>query len=547
VLRDGAVGRRRRARFASPLALLWLLALGGEAHAEREPQPGETGYAPDVVAGSEAEVEVEGGAPRRRVAARRPRARPAAAESRPAPTRPSRLRYTLEGVELRGNDRTADRVVLRYVTFKKGDVLDVSDPELELTRFRLLGTGFFSSVRLSLRRGSRRGAAVLVIEVIERNTLIVENVTMGIAADEDADGNSEPISPYLGLQAAETNLAGTGITLGAGVGVAADQYALEARFADPAFAGSHWMINASIHFIDALDFFGNKEVSFESPLLEQREVTDYAVVDYRRFGGTLGAGHDLSSATRVAMEYGLERVEAIVPTAASHVRGNTREPIDFDIQPGDTVLSMLRAALVYDTRDAPFLPTRGTLASVHGTLGLSPLGSSYNYQKLELGLTQWWHLPFDHVVNIEIELGAINGDAPFFEKFYVGDYTDLLPDRVLGLNPDRRQPPNILGTDIVEVRYGDFAARLESEYRIPIYESARGSIYGIDFFSGGGILGVATKRELTDPPSGYEGARRIPVDLTYNLGLRIETAVGGFSIAFSNLLGLLPARSGGRK
>src|SRR5262249_20935288 len=72
------------------------------------------------------------------------------------------LRYTLEGVEVRGNTTTLPRVVLRYVPFKAGDVLDVDDPELELTRFRLLGTGFFRDVQLSLRRGTQRGYVILV-------------------------------------------------------------------------------------------------------------------------------------------------------------------------------------------------------------------------------------------------------------------------------------------------------------------------------------------------------------------------------------------------
>ena len=458
----------------------------------------------------------------------------------------AKIRYTLEGIQIRGNRRTADRVVLRYVPFEVGDVLDVDDPELELTRFRLLGTGFFSAARLSLRRGSKRGAAVLIVQVVERNTVIVEHVAMGIAADEDAEGNSEPISPYLTLQVAETNLAGTGITLGAGVGVAADQFALETRFADPAVMGSPWMINASLRYINARDYFGNKEVSFESPHLEQREVTDYAVVDYTRFGGTVGVGHEVSLSTRVFLDYNLERVEATVPTAASHVRGETREPIDFDILPGSSVLSSLRASLSYDTRDAPFLPTQGSLGNVRGTIGAPPLGSSYSYQKLEASWTSWWKLPWRHIIGLEARIGAVAGDAPFFEKFYVGDFTDLLPGRFLGLNPDRRQPPNYFGTDIAEVRYGDYAARLATEYRIPLY-SGGGTVYGIDFFAGGGIYGAATQRELDDPPSGYEGAERIPIDLTYNLGLRIETFVGGFSVAFSNLLGLLPARGGGRK
>lgn len=469
-----------------------------------------------------------------------------AQDEAPSTETPARLRYTLEGIEILGNRRTADRVILRYIPFAPGDALEVDDPEIELTHFRLLGTGFFSSVRLSLRKGRKRGQAVLVVQVVERNTLILENVWMGIAADEDTDGNSKPLSPFLGLQAAETNLAGVGITLGAGVAAAADQWALQTWFADPALAGTSWLLTASLYYYDPLDFFGNKDVSFESPELEQREVTDYAVVDYTRFGGTLGSGRDLSVSTQLLFDYQLEKIDAVVPTMASHVRGETREPIAFDIRPGPSVLSALRAALVYDTRDAPFLTTRGTRASVRVHLGLPPLGSSYGFGKVELGYQHWWRLPWDHVVSLEGRVGAIAGDPPFFEKFYVGDYTDLLPDRMLGLNPDRRQPPNYLSTDIVEVRYGDYAARLQGEYRIPLY-SGTGSVYGIDAFGALGLYGVAAHEDFSNPPSGYDGFEQVPIDLSYNLGLRVETYVGGFVLAFSNVLGLLPARGGGRK
>lgn len=457
-----------------------------------------------------------------------------------------RVRYALEGVEIRGNRRTAARVILRYVRFRAGDVLDVEDPEIELTRYRLLGTGFFASVGLSLRKGAQRGSATLVIEVVERNTFVVQDLWLGIAADEDTAGNARPLSTFTGVQIAETNLAGTGITLGAGVGLAADQLALRTRFVDPSFVGTGWSAAVTVLYNDARDFFGNRDVSFESPLLEQREVTDYAVVAYRRFGATLGTGHDVLVSSRLSLDYHLEQINATVPTVASHMRGQTREPIDFDILGGKTVLSSLRAAIDYDTRDAPFLTTRGMFASASVTVGVPPLGSTYGYQKFEFGAQRWFRLPLRHVLRLKAFVGAVAGDAPFFEKFYVGDFTDLLPDRLLDLAPDRRQPPNFLGTDIIEVRYGDYAAKIEAEYRIPLY-SGRGSIYGIDLFGAAGLYGLATRRELTDPPSGYRGFARVPVDITYNLGLRVDTSVGGVTLAFSNLLGLIPARHGVRK
>lgn len=457
-----------------------------------------------------------------------------------------RVRYTLEGIELRGNARTAGRVILHYVKFRAGDVLNVDDQEIELTRYRLLGTGFFTSVQLSLRKGSRRGGAVLVIEVVERNTFIVQNLWLGIAADEDTAGNAKPLSAFVGVQVAETNLAGTGVTLGAGVGIAADQLALRTRFLDPAFAGTSWSAAATLLYTDARDFFGSRDVSFESPLLEQRQVTDYAVVAHKRFGATLGTGHDLSVSSQFLLDYHLEQIDATVPTVASHMRGDRREPIDFAILSGTSILSSLRATLIYDTRDTPFLTTHGTLISASVSAGLPPLGSNYGFQKIELDAQRWWRLPWQHVVRIEAFAGGIAGDAPFFEKFYVGDFTDLLPDRLLGLAPDRRQPPNFLSTDIIEVRYADFAAKLEAEYRVPLY-TGRGSIYGVDLFAAAGIYAVATRQELTDPPAGYEGFARVPLDITYNLGLRLDTSVGGLNLAFSNLLGLIPARRGERK
>jgi outer membrane protein insertion porin family len=474
-------------------------------------------------------------------------------ERAPAPPAPAkadegdvRLRYVLEGVEVRGNQKTLTRLVLRYVPFHTGDTLDVDDKEIELTRYRLLGTGFFARVELSLKRGSRRGTAVLVVDLVERNTVVVQNLWLGIAADEDTAGNAKPQSAYLGVQAAETNLAGTGITLGAGVGVASEQIALRGRFEDPSFVGSKWLVMASVLFNDGRDFFGSRGVKVESPLIAQREITDYALVAYRRAGGSVGVGRDLTLTTSFAFEHRVEWVRATVPLVASHIRGDRREPIDFPILPGSSVLSTLRASLMYDTRDAPFLTTRGTLATSHFTVGARPFGSDYDYLRVDLSAQRWFQLPWKHVIRVSTFLGGIAGSAPFFDKYYVGDFTDLLPDRVMDLAPDRRQPPNFLGTDIIEVRYGDFAAKAEAEYRVPLY-AGKTSVYAIDVFGAFGLYALATHADFTNPPSGYSGAARVPVDLTYNIGLRVDTSVGGATIAFSNLLGLLPGRNGVRK
>jgi outer membrane protein assembly factor BamA len=456
----------------------------------------------------------------------------------------STVRYTLEAIEVRGNTRTSTRVILRYIPFKPGNVLDVDDPAVELARFRLLGTGFFRDVQFSLRKGSERGFVILSIDVVQRNTIVVNDIWMGLSADADVHGKPRKLSAYAGLDVAETNLGGTGITLGTAAAVAEDQKALlRVRFLDPAFLGGPWMTSGVLLFNDARDYFGNADVRWAdrgSP-----EATGPAVVRYTRFGGSLGLGRDLSISTQLWTSYRLESIEASYPVQASHLRGFAREPIDFHVVRGHSVLSTISGTLQHDTRDHPFLPTRGWFVSVHGELSLLPAALDYDYQRFELDASYWWKLPFhDHVLRLEVYGGAISGNAPFFERFYVGDLSDFLPDRILGASFDRRPPPNFLGTDVVEVRYGDFAFKLSGEYRIPLYRGHR-SIYGIDAFAAFGVYGIASKRGITDPPIGYSGLARVPIDLTGNFGLRMDTNAGGFAFAFSNVLSFIPVRGEG--
>jgi outer membrane protein insertion porin family len=449
------------------------------------------------------------------------------------------LRYTLEGTEVRGNTTTLARVVLRYVPFKAGDVLDVDDKELELTRFRLLGTGYFRDVQLSLRRGSRRGYVVLVVTVVERNTIVVNDVWLGLSADAEPNGAARPLTAYGGIDVSEINLAGTGIAVGGALALADRQLALRTRFSYPQIFRSTWRGDVELRYNNARDFFGNRDVLALDPTSAVAQ--DYAVLSYRRFGGVVGASHDLGTSTQLFLDYRLERIEADVPPAASHRRGLDIEPIDFQMLPGESFLSTVRASIAHDTRDEPVLSTKGTYVLLVSDVSLTPFGSDYPYAKLQAHVSHWLETGWGHVLRLEAFAGVIMGRAPLFEKFYVGDFTDLLPNRALDLNFDRRAAPNFLNTDIAEIRYGDYAAKLAAEYRIPIYRGTR-SVYGVDVFAGAGIYGVANPEDITLPARGYSGLRTVPVDLTFNLGLRVDTAAGGFAFGISNFLGFIPVR-----
>lgn len=456
------------------------------------------------------------------------------------------LRYTLENVEVRGNTSTLTKVVLRHVPYRAGDSLDVDDPNLELVRFRLLGTGYFRDAQLSLRKGSRRGSVVLVVNVVERNTIVINEFSLGVAADVDpTTGTARPLTAFGGLDVSENNLAGTGTILGAAMAVADQQLGLRTRAFVPQVFGSEWIVGGELLFNAAREFYGYKGVLVTDPTQKDPlQKQDFAVASYKRYGGRLSLGRELSAGTNLFVDYRLEGIDTQMPTAASQIRGLDREPIDFHLQRGTSVLSGLRATLVHDTRDEPLLTQRGWYVWLSTDAALAPLGSDYNFFKVQARASRWVRLPWKHILKLEAFGGALFGNAPVFERFYVGDFTDLLPDRLLDLSFDRRSAPNFFGDAIAQVRTGEYAARLSAEYRVPIYRGTK-AIYGADLFGSMGLYGLATSREFTDPASGYTDFAKVPIDFTFNFGLRVDTAIGGMNLGLSTLFGFIPVKGGG--
>lgn len=454
------------------------------------------------------------------------------------------VHYELESIRIRGNKRTRERTILRYVPFRPGDEIDLDDPRLELVRYRLLGTGYFSEVELSLTKGGKHGAVVLDIEVTERNTIVVNDIWLGLSADATPEGTSRPLTAYGGADVAETNFFGTGVMIGGAVAVADRQSAYRLRFVDPSFLGSKWIVSGTVVLNDARDFFGTRDVLYDPPKGDV-EKTDYAVMTYTRKGGAFGLGYDLGTSTRLMASYHIEALDASMPRAASHRRGLDIEPIEFHLLEGRSLLSYVSLQLDDDTRDDPVLPSRGHHLQLAGDIGLTTVGSDYGFLRAQVRGSQWWPVGFrDHVFRLDAFAGAAVGDTPLFMRFYVGDFSDFLPDRVLDLNFDRRPPPNFLHTSIVEMRYEDYAARVVGEYRVPVHRSRR-SVYGVDLFASAGFFSMLSRRDVISPARGYSGFSRFPVDLTFNLGVRVSTKAGGFVLAIANAIGFFPIRSEG--
>lgn len=456
-------------------------------------------------------------------------------------------RFLLESVAVEGNDRTRTSVIRSYVPLQRGDLVDPEDEDIEGIRWRLLGTGWFRRVTLSLRRGERRGWVVLVVHVRERNTVVIEQLAFGasegVTRTTDTDAS---VMPYAGVQLAETNLLGLGLTLRLSLLGAQRQQAARISFVAPHLADSPMALSISGSFHNGREFFGsNPLVAIRcppaptpcDPAVEARN----AVVLYRRGGIELGTGRDLGASTRYRLSWSGETVNVLaMPEAASERYGAEVRPIDFAIKRGQSYVSTLHFGLIYDRRDDPALPMRGTLVDFAADGATHFLGSDYDFIRVTGRLQRWIPLPWGrrHSLRLAAFAGVVFGDAPFFYLFHAADLTDLVPSRVLDMQLDHRAPPNLLGTSVGEMRTEEVAGRVDVEYGMQLY-SGSGGVRALNAYFSVGLYGLSDLHELDRAVPGYRGAARIPVDLTFDLGLRLDTDVGVFQLGFSNILGFI--------
>ncbi len=439
--------------------------------------------------------------------------------------------YVIEAIQIKGNGKTRDYVIRQALGLSRGQRLPVDDARFEISRYRVLSLGFFSDVRLRLKKGSARGRVILVVEVEERGTIILTEAFFG---------TSDATSAWGGIGIAENNFLGRGISvegafvLGADPGVERGQiqqsYRLRAR--------SHQLGGSSLSLCTTFLYLDGNEFFHRSGPDESADPKDYISTRYRRIGGAVGIGFHLLRYTRMYATYRGEAVKADVPSGAvRHLPEGGGHPINFDIINGHSFLSGISVSVERDTRSDTVLPGSGSLFTFSGDLSSVILGSSYNYGKFSASYQVFFPLSWGHAWSVQGFGGVLFGEAPFFEKFFIGDFNDLVPGRSLGLNFSTLPSRNIFKNSIVSKRYEKIALRVMGEYIIPWFRGGE-YFYGGDFFFNVGLLSLFSQDdyELRD----RSVLESVPLDLTFNAGLRLDTRIGIFHFSLGNTLGRIP-------
>ena len=440
-------------------------------------------------------------------------------------------RYLIEEVVIRGNRKTAKSLILGELAalgLAPGASVDASDPRVQAARYRLLALGFFLDVRLSLTRGAKRGGAILAVDVDERGTLVI---------NELFPATSQATLFWGGADVSETNFLGRGINLGVGFvastkPVVSDAHAglgLRLRAGVPPLGGPNGLsLSLTGLFNDGSEFYrAAGDDGDPAP-------DDFVATRVRRAGGLLTVGKMLPAGLHASIGLREEEITATLPPLEARVLpGGGVVPIDFMIRGGASRVGTVSASLDLDTRSDPILPRDGMRIALSVETGDEILGSSYGYLKGVLDASFYRKLPHGHALGFHVFAGAIGGDAPYFDRFFVGDLNLLLPRRALGINFSTQPSPNLFNTNIAHHRYDNYAGRLLVEYAVPIWRH-HGLVYGGDAFVAVGLLGMASDGDLSAP--GPVSARTLPIDVTGDLGLRLDTYVGVFTISVANAL-----------
>lgn len=431
----------------------------------------------------------------------------------PAPGEPAAdRRYQVERIELRGLSRTREAEVRRHLLVAAGDVLD--HDRVLLSRLRLLQLGWFSRVDTRVERGSRRGFVVLVLEVTERNTLVVTDLVLG---------STSPQPFYGGLGLSQQNFLGRGLGLSgafvyggppAGRSDDPSRYTVRGGFFAPDLSLARL---PPVVFGASGAFLRGEELACGDPDCDAYE-RDYGRAPrlrYQRASGEVTLGFRPGPFERLLASYRYERVHA-TPLDLSPLDAAVTGP---PVRLGWSSLSALTGSYEIDTRDDFFFPTEGLRGLAQVTLGSALLGGDYEYSRYLLQLETAYGL-LGQRLRLQAALGAAQGDAPFFERFYAADFSYFAVGPALG-----RALELNFSTDS---RYDAFVAMGGLEYAVPLW--SRGGFLHRGYLAIG-ARGVWSSARLG---GGRTDFSRTP--LSADLALRLDTPVGTFNASLGYAL-----------
>ncbi|MGM8898026.1 MULTISPECIES: outer membrane protein assembly factor BamA [unclassified Psychrobacter] len=313
------------------------------------------------------------------------------------PARPIYVRR----INFNGNIKTQDEVLRREMRQLEGAL--ASNDKIQLSRTRLMRTGFFKAVNVDVKPVPNQPDQVDINYVVEEQP----SGSSTIAA-----GYSQSGGVTFQLDLTQNNFMGTGNRVKAALSRSETRDSYSLGYTDPYFTENGVSQGVSAYY---------RETKYDD-----RNVSNYVTDSY---GATLNYSYPVDETKRVSAGVnfdntavrggrwlGVSNVQQIIDD------GGTTEEFsgEFDGRTSfknDYNTYNLLLGWDYSTLDRPVFPTKGMSHNVNATFGFGDT----NYQKLLYTGNVYYPVYKDVIARGYTKLGYGN-DLPFYENFYAGGY-----------------------------------------------------------------------------------------------------------------------------
>ena len=393
-------------------------------------------------------------------------------------------RYKVGRINVRGNTKTRQHVILRELPLKPGENLNSVD--LETARKRLENLNYFDQVEVSQGLTTTSGYRDINVNVHEKMT---GSLTLGVAF-------STVENVYLYTTITQSNFDIRGFVNGGTFVGGGQRLTLNGKL------GTEYS-SASIYLLEP--WFLDRKLALGQELYYSKStyLSDY--YQQNNYGYSVSLRKALSDLTSVKFEYKIEQYG---------IETEAYAPIFFEEQDGDYTRSHFRLSYEYDSRDAMVTPRKG--GHLEGHVGYSGPGSTVETYTVGLSGSYYYNSFWDSIFSVNFGLETVDtvsggDDVPIFERCYLGGPANLRGFRYrdVGMIDEALAGDETMG--------GNSSAFVQFEVTLPVIESVRFAMF-VD-------AGFVHKDSFDFKPTEWAA--------DYGIGLRINLPMGPLAVDYA--------------
>ncbi len=394
----------------------------------------------------------------------------------------------IRSIHIQGNTVTKDKVIRREIPLDPGDIYN--DVAAERGDRRLENLGYFSTVRHNDLETDDPAFLDVVYEVEEKSTgqLLVG---AGFSSVDHLIGFAEISQNNFDLFN-WGHFTGGGQKARLGVQASGDYTDAEISFTEPWF----------------LDRYVSRLALNVDAFLRNHSYHEY---DERRYGGSVGVSRHIPWVGRVGLSLTAEKVEL-----DDVIEGDFLDLDDpsrhyrYTDENDDYFLGSLKLSWLYDTRDRPMVPTRGTRATASASYYGEALGSDVEMFSLNALWRLYIPVIYSHVLSFSLRADTIDtfdsdDTVPIGSRYFLGGGRNVRGFRNRAIGP--KVVPADPETDSARYRPIGGQTRIQGsvEYSIPIFKALRfGAFYDI-----GNVWSDAFEADFSEYASSYGAGLRL--------------------------------------